>query len=164
MSRIALFLIVIFFSFYGCSNQPTLSPEAEVLIKQAQTGNKPALHKVCYGYHRGKGLPQDYEQALKWCTQAAEKSIPSSQTLLAEIYYIGLGVDQDYKKAFHWYKTAARNNHAHAQFVLALMYIEGQGVNRKKPHKAITWLKRAALQGHKKAQRRLKEIKENTNH
>ena len=159
MTRITLVLIATLFSFYGCTSQPILSPEAKTLIKQAQAGNKQALHKVCYGYHRGKGMPQDYDQALKWCTQAAEKKIPSSQTLLAEIYYLGLGIDKDYKKAFHWYKTAANNNHVHAQYVLALMYLEGQGVNAKKSDKAIYWLQKATTQGHAKAQQKLKELK-----
>ena len=143
----------------GCSLAP-LSPEANALIKQGEAGEMKAIHKLCYGYLRGKGLPKDYDEAVKWCSTGAKKGIPSSQTLLAEMYYFGLALDKDYKQAFHWYKSAALNEHAHAQYVLALMYIEGLGLRIKKPEKAVPWLKRSASKGHKKAQQKLKELED----
>lgn len=160
MVRIFLLLIFTISTFIGCASQQPFTPQAkQELIKQAHNGNKMALHKVCYGYHRGKGLPQDYGLALKWCNLAAEKNIPSSQTLLAEIYYLGLGVDKDYEKAFHWYKAAANHNHPHAQYMLGLMYLEGQGgVKVRKPRTAMSWLRKASAQGHVKARKKLNEV------
>lgn len=156
-------LILITLWLAGCS-APPLSPEANALIKQAEAGNTKAIHKLCHGYQRGKGLPKNYDEAFKWCSKGAEMKIPSSQTLLAEMYYLGLGIDQDYRKAFHWYKMAANLNHSHAQYILATFYLEGKGGVFKKPRKAIYWLQKATSQGHIKAQRKLKEIKDNSIH
>lgn len=144
--------------FAGCTAAPPLSSETNTLIKQAEVGNVNAIHKLCYGYLRGKDAPKNYDEAFKWCTKGAGKNVSSSQTLLAEIYYLGLGIIKDHKKALYWYQMAANNNHAHAQYVLALMYLEEQSINSQKPVEAIMWLKRSAAKGHKKAQQKLKEL------
>ncbi|MBR6902145.1 MAG: sel1 repeat family protein, partial [Synergistaceae bacterium] len=56
-----------------------------------------------------------------------------------------------------WYKKAADNGDAIAQYNIGSLYENGLGV-KKNYKKAIEWYEKAAAQGHKDAQARLKEL------
>ena len=73
-------------------------------------------------------IPQDYKQAVKWYTKAAEQGNADAQFNLANMYFNGQGVPQDYKQAVKWYTKAAEQGDADAQYNLGLMYANGQGV------------------------------------
>ena len=62
-------------------------------------------------YDDGQGVPQDYKEAVKWYTLAAEQGHASAQTNLGLMYVNGTGVLQDYIRAHMWWNIAAANGH-----------------------------------------------------
>jgi len=79
-------------------------------------------------YNNGQGVIQDYKEAVKWYTKAAEQGNVDAQYNLGLMYNNGQGVIQDYKEAVKWYTKAAEQGNVDAQYNLGLMYYKGQGV------------------------------------
>ena len=50
-------------------------------------------------YEEGKGVPEDYESAVKWYTRASEQNHGRARLNLGKMYYGGKGVSQSYKTA-----------------------------------------------------------------
>ena len=69
-------------------------------------------------YDEGEGVPQDYQEALKWYRLAAEQGDANAQCSLGVMYYEGQGVQQDYKAAIKLWKLAAEQGHEEAQYNL----------------------------------------------
>ena len=97
-------------------------------------------------YYNGFGVLQDYKQAFKWYSKAAEQGLAKAQNNLALMYYNGFGVPQDDKQAFKWYTKAADQGNAMAQYNLGLMYEDGEGVPQDYKQ-AVKWFSKAAEQG-----------------
>ena len=76
----------------------------------------------------GRGVPQDYQEAVKWYRLAAEQGVAKAQYNLGWMYMNGRGVPQDYQEAVKWYRLAAELGHAKAQTNLGVMYENGNGV------------------------------------
>jgi TPR repeat protein len=55
----------------------------------------------------GEGVLQDYKEAVKWWTKAAEQGYAKAQYNLGVMYSQGQGVLQDHAKAHMWYNIAA---------------------------------------------------------
>jgi TPR repeat protein len=105
-------------------------------------------------YLRGKGVPQDYSEALLWIRKAADHGDARAQSALGYMYYNGEGVAQDYAEAVHWYRKAAEQGDPLAQQGLGYMYANRRGV----PHddtQAVAWYRKAAEQGDAEAQQSL---------
>ena len=60
-------------------------------------------------YANGRGVPQDYKQAVKWYTKAAEQGNAKAQYNLGVMYAKGQGVPQDNVYAHMWFNLAAAN-------------------------------------------------------
>jgi TPR repeat protein len=60
-------------------------------------------------YANGQGVVQDYKQALRWYTLAAEQGDANAQNNLGIKYSNGQGVLQDYVRAHMWINIAAAN-------------------------------------------------------
>ena len=60
-------------------------------------------------YEDGQGVPQDYKQAVKWYTKAAEQGDADAQSNLGVMYANGQGVPQDNVSAHMWFNLAAAN-------------------------------------------------------
>lgn len=90
--------------------------------------------------------PQDFKNAFKWYTKAAEQGYSKAQRALGEMYDKGEGVTQDFKEAFKWYAKAAEQGNPRAQYLLGNMYLEGKGVNQDFG-KAIEWFDKSEDQG-----------------
>jgi TPR repeat protein len=58
-------------------------------------------------YHGGHGVPQDYQEALKWYRKAAEQGNTHAQNSLGRMYANGKGVPQDFVRDHMWYTFAA---------------------------------------------------------
>ena len=58
-------------------------------------------------YDTGRGVPQDYAEALRWYRLAAEQGNTSAQFRLGVAYGTGRGVPQDYVSAHMWLNLAA---------------------------------------------------------
>ena len=57
-------------------------------------------------YAVGDGVPQDYEEALKWHQLAAKQGDVFAQISLGEMYAKGRGVQRDFVQAHVWYNLA----------------------------------------------------------
>ena len=79
-------------------------------------------------YAEGRGVTQDYVQAVKWYRLAAGQGFAGAQTNLGLMYSHGRGVPQDYAQAIKWYRLAAEQGVAYAQANLGGMYLEGLSV------------------------------------
>ena len=101
-------------------------------------------------YYLARGVPWNYEQALKWSRMAAEQGFADAQFMLGTMYDDGDGVSQDYKEALNWFRKAADQGHALAQYELGYAYATGEGVPQDYLF-AHMWLNLAASQGDERA-------------
>ena len=96
----------------------------------AEQGDAVAQFKLGVMYYGGEGVPQDYEEALRWYKLAAEQGDAVAQGKLGVMYREGQGVPQDYEEALRWYKLAAEQGYAVAQGNLGSSYSKGEGVTQ----------------------------------
>ncbi len=88
----------------------------------AKAGNPDAQHLLGLMYYMGRGVPQDYKQALEWHRKAALQGKADAQYVVGAMYYTGNAVIQDHKQAVTWFRKAAEQGHPDAQQALGLMY------------------------------------------
>ena len=75
-------------------------------------------------YLYGKGVRQNYAEALKWFMKAAEQEHALSQFVLGNCYANGEGVKQNPAEAVKWYQRSAANGNEKAAACLRAMGIE----------------------------------------
>ena len=78
-------------------------------------------------YEKGRGVEQDYVEAVKWYRKAAKQGYALAQENLGEMYDNGRGVDWDDEATVKWFREAAEQGNAKAQFLLGEMYDNGRG-------------------------------------
>ena len=88
----------------------------------AKAGNADAQHLLGLMYYMGRGLKQDYKQALSWHRKTALQGKADAQYVVGAMYYTGNAVIQDHKQAVAWFRKAAEQGHPDAQQVMGLMY------------------------------------------
>lgn len=84
-------------------------------------------------YDNGRGVPQDYAEAVKWYRRAAEQGYAGAQNNLGFMYGNGHGVPQNYVLAHMWFNLAASQGHE-----LSLGSADGESGNRDKIAKRMT--------------------------
>ena len=102
MKNSLLVMLIVFLSMGSA-----WSGDFEDTKKLAEPSNSIAQFYLGLMYYLGKGVTQDYKQAVYWYTKAAEQGYPKAQFNLALMYDDGKGVTQDYKQAVYWYTKAA---------------------------------------------------------
>ena len=60
-------------------------------------------------YFEGKGVTQDYKEAVKWYRKSADQGSADGQILLGWCYANGTGVSKDKKLAMMWFEKAAES-------------------------------------------------------
>jgi TPR repeat protein len=121
-------------------------PEAlKVLKTDAESGDSKAQYALGKMYEFGRGVRQDYKEAIKWYQLSREpyvrphifglafKGVPEAvniiisyaeaghvdtQRELGVMYEFGKGVQQDYKEAVKWYQRAEKNGHKQAKEII----------------------------------------------
>ncbi len=88
----------------------------------AKSGHAEAQHLLGLMYYMGRGIKQDYKQAMFWHHKAALQGKADAQYIVGAMYYTGNGVPQDQKQSIVWFRRAAEQGHAEAQHALGLMY------------------------------------------
>jgi TPR repeat protein len=81
---------------YNNRNYTVAYKEIEPL---ARAGNTDAEHLLGLMYYMGRGVQQDYKQALTWHRKAALKGKADAQYVVGAMYYTGNAVIQDHKQA-----------------------------------------------------------------
>jgi hypothetical protein len=111
--------------------------------------------KAQYGlgnaYYYGKGVQQNYDEAVRWYRRAAERGDAPALEALAYMYENGKGVPRDAAEAIRWSRKAADQGDAEAQSFLGFSYAYAQGVPQDYPE-AFRWYRKAADQGDRRAQ------------
>ena len=135
------------------------SEEYQCYLKalEINENNKNAQYDLGLCYEYGRGVTQDYYEAVKWFRKAAEQGYANAQNNLGNCYYYGRGVTQDYYEAVKWYRKAAEQGNANAMSWMGYFFENGEGVT-KNLHEAIRWYKLGTEKGEdfsKKALERL---------
>ena len=65
-------------------------------------------------YGRGRGVQQNYDEAVKWYRQAVDQHYALAQFNPGFFYQNGWGVTKDEAEAVRWYSKAAELGHAGA--------------------------------------------------
>ncbi len=130
--------------------------------RAAQQGDTTAMNNIGVMYANGRGVDQDYDEAIIWFSNAARQGNATARTNLCIVYnhlgwmYAkGIGVEQDYGQAFHWFTQAVEQGYAEAQYNLGVMYAKGDHVVQDDAE-AVNWFSMAAEQGDIEAQSALR--------
>lgn len=89
-----------------------------MVLLSRQNGNNEAEYSIGLMYEEGRGVVQNYAQALEWFIKAASPhynaGYAEAQLKLGLMYKNGLGVTQDNIQAVKWLARAATQNHSQA--------------------------------------------------
>jgi TPR repeat protein len=116
-----------------CGNAETLlktNPDTAVSAcrRRADQGNAAAQSSLGNMYQSGKGVPQNYAEAMKWYSKAADQGLAEAEVGLGIMYDNGQGVPPNSIQAAKWYRKAADQGNGLAQLFLGQMYEKGRGV------------------------------------
>ncbi len=131
--------------------------ELERLKHLADQGDSRAQIALAGMYYDGRGVDQNFQEALRLYRKAASQGEAGAQYALGGMYYLGQCVQKDFTEAANWFMKAAKQNHPEAQRALGWAYDRGQGVPKNRDE-AIIWFKKAARLGHKGALKTLKKM------
>ena len=90
------------------------------------------------------GTTNDFQEAIKWYTEAAKLGHVKSKFQLGRFYFEGLGTGIDYDEAARWLIDPANKGYNKAQYMLGIIYLNGTNKIKKDEKKAFSWLKKAA--------------------
>jgi TPR repeat protein len=85
------------------------------LRQQAEDGNPKAQNNLALMYLYGKGVNQNYPEAMKWYRKAADQGFAAAQNALGTMYGNGQGAAQNYTEARRWFQMAADQGDADAK-------------------------------------------------
>jgi TPR repeat protein len=112
---INLKLILVIFLLMCIPVQAVAGDSTDELRKAANQGQADAQFLLGARYESGKGITQDYKEAVKWYRMAADQGYARAQLLLGIMYEKGKGTTQDHKEAAKWYRMAANQGNENAQ-------------------------------------------------
>lgn len=118
--------------------------------KAADRGDVEAFLQLGLMYDFGRGICQNYTEAMRWYLKAAEKGEPRAMYLVGHMHEYGEGVPVDTNEAFDWYQKSARRGHASAQFEVGKVLTRSE-TDTQRFQEGIKWLQLAVGQCHTKA-------------
>ena len=110
-------------------------------------------------YDKGKGVKQDFGEAVRLFCKAADQGHASAQCNLGLMYAQGKGVKQNFDEAVRLFRKLADQGNANAQCNLGNMYAQGQGV-KQDFFEAARLFRKAAEQGHEPAKKAMPQAEE----
>ncbi len=142
---------MLFIIFAACGISKAVSAPIDDLLVNAQAGDANSQYTLGVMYHVGRNVGQDYNEAIKWFSKAAEQGNAKAQYELGQMYENGQSVVQNYSLAFEWYAKSSIQSYAKAQYCLGRFYKDGIGTGRDY-NQALSWFTMAAGQGMNEAQ------------
>lgn len=118
----------------------------EIWRPLAADGDPASQTNVGFLYYEGKGVAQNYEEAVRWYTIAAKMVYPDALFNLGVAHADGKGVERNPVEAQRWYRLAAEAGYAPAQVIMGNIYLRGEGV-AVDPREGMNWYMKAAEQG-----------------
>ena len=109
--------------------------------KELPTGNITSHNILGEAYFLGKGVEQNYTEAIRLLTYACDKGSKYGLFYLAKCYFNGWGTPQDYVRA-RQYLAKVDWNYWEADYLRGLLYGNGLGVAADIP-KAVGFLQKA---------------------
>jgi uncharacterized protein len=98
-------------------------------------------------YYDGGYVMQDYAEAVRWFSLAADRGDAESLFYLGVMYSEGKGLEQDYVKARECLLKAAEKTNSAAYHYLGQIYANGTGVTQDY-NEALKWYRLAVRRGH----------------
>ena len=130
-----------------------------IFHRLAEQGMVSAMHSIAHTHLYGiAGVKQDYDEAFKWFSRAAQNGCPQAMYHLGLMNAEGLGIPRNPQLAFEWYGKSAERGDEDAEYRVGLCHEEGIGTARDLTQ-ALSWYKRAAGHGQPDAAARLAELK-----
>ncbi|MCL2074412.1 MAG: sel1 repeat family protein [Marinilabiliaceae bacterium] len=112
------------------------------LLELAEKNDKDAMVSLGSMHYEGKGVQQNYKEAVKWYERAAEELDAYGLCYLGYCYYYGRDINIDYEKAYSCFSQSAFLGNANGMFKLGDMYYYGHHVKEDK-EAAFYWYKEA---------------------
>ncbi len=130
----------------AANEMPPLMIGPSSLRQAAAKGDPSAEFEVAARFAEGKGISQDFNQAVRWYQRAASQSHAPAQYRLGTLFERGLGVKADAARARVWYQQAADQGHVKAMHNLAVLSASRESGS---PDYATAgrWFKEAAERG-----------------
>jgi TonB family protein len=123
----------------------------------AERGRSYAQARLGKAYYWGKGVEQDYAEALRLFRLAAADDDAVAESYLGMMYTAGQGVDKDDSQAASFLLRAAEQGNIVAQLNLGIAYKDGLGLS-KDYVQAYKWFELAAAKQSAQAVRLRKEV------
>lgn len=112
-------------TFWSCDDLNNRS-----LAERAIGGDKTAQYEFGMAHVEGKGVPKDFNEAVKWLSRAADQGVPAAHYQMGMRYAAGEGVEKDIEQAIAAWTMAAMSGYGDAQLRLAESYDQGVGVEQ----------------------------------
>ncbi len=118
--------------YYLLADARDATEEFKMMKKAADQGYMPAIASVAYKYSRGNGVTENWNEAVKWAKNAAEKgNIEVLHDVLYPAYIDGKGVAQSDAEAFKIAKILSDNDYtSFYDYVMGYFYEEGGPVEK----------------------------------
>ncbi len=104
-----------------------LKESFEFMLEAAEYDHEWAKLHTASNYERGRGVQQNFKEAMRWYLQVAElnhKAAMTAQNNIGLMYYRGQGVPQDTAEAIKWFQRALDNGYIKA--AKNIEYIQSQ--------------------------------------
>ncbi len=103
------------------ANVPANVSDLATLRKVAERGDPAAQFSLGARYATGEEVKQDYTEAVKWFTLAAQHGHILAQATLGAYYWAGRGVPQDLTKAYYWSVLAQAGGDQASKYRVAVL-------------------------------------------
>ena len=97
---------------------------------RAEQGDAESQLNLGRFYEEGKGVEQDYTQAMYWYQQAWESGKKRAACSISSLYENGYGVKQSYSEADTWAWKAIKAGEFYGHMIVGRMYEQGLGVKQ----------------------------------
>ena len=104
---------------FDAGNRAYAARDYETAFKEwlplAEAGDAMAQNNIGFMYRKGRGVPPDEKEAVKWYRRAAEQGLPDAMTNLGYMYDEGRGIEQDLLESYKWFLLAAERGREGAE-------------------------------------------------
>ncbi|MDD4354376.1 MAG: tetratricopeptide repeat protein [Candidatus Izemoplasmatales bacterium] len=129
----------------------------EYLHKAMASGYSKAFLTLSEMTLHGQGMRKSKKKAFKYTANGAKLGDIDAINQLGRFYLNGIGCSKDFKKAWETYQFSADKNDPEGMFQFGRLHLESAS-GKKNPEKAIHWLDKSALSGHRDAILQMREI------